>query len=226
MSRMVGMTIGLKAKLVMDLERWRRRIAEAAAAPAKDADRRRRAEVKRNVGDILNEVVGKTHGAKEAASVARRINRWFAARDHETLLPDLPLGELVARIAREFGYKIVWSDWGHRHWAAAAEAASPQEAPYTPPEIQRIIIDWVPTEDGGSRWVELGILQPDGSIVPEAPPDAPTAEDAAPVAEQTPPPERPPPVTRDPPLTREQLAEHLRRLATDPNYRPSDYEPL
>src|SRR5271156_2581548 len=82
MSRMVGMTIGLKAKLVMDLERWRRRIAEAAAAPGKAAERRRRAEMKRNVGDILNEAVGKAHGAKAAASVARRLNRWFTERDY------------------------------------------------------------------------------------------------------------------------------------------------
>ena len=184
MSRMVGMTIRLKAKLVMDLERWRRRIAEAAAAPAKDADRRRRAEVKRNVGDILNEVVGKTHGPKAAASVAQRINRWFAARDYETQLPDLPVGELAARIARELGYKIVWSDWGHRFWAAAAEAADPPEPPYTPPEIQRVVFNTVVTEDGDIIPVTLGILQPDGSIVPEAPPDAPAAEDAAPPPEQ------------------------------------------
>ena len=191
LSRMVGMTIGLKAKLVMDLERWRRRVAEAAAAPAKEAERRRRADMKRNVGDILNEVVGKAHGPKAAASVAQRINRWFAARDHETQLSDLPLGELAARIARDFGYKIVWSDWRDRLWAAAAEAADPPEPPYTPPEIQIVLFDTVVTEDGDIIPVTLGILQPDGSILPEAPPDAPADADAAPPPE--PPPPRPPP---------------------------------
>jgi hypothetical protein len=234
LSRMVGMTIGLKAKLVMDLERWRRRIAEAAAAPAKDAERRRRAEMKRNVGDILNEVVGKAHGPKAAASVAQRINRWFAARDYETQLSDLPLGELAARIARELGYKIVWSDWRDRLWAAAAEAADPPEPPYTPPEIQIVLFDTVVTEDGDIIPVTLGILQPDGTIVPEAPPDAPAAEDAAPPPEPPPPeppPPRPPPLTRaprpgDPPLTPEQRAEWQRRLASDPNYKPSAYHPL
>ena len=194
MSRMVGMTIGLKAKLVMDLERWRRRVAEAAAAPAKEAERRRRADMKRNVGDILNEVVGKAHGPKAAASVAQRINRWFAARDYETRLPDLPVGELAARIARDFGYKIVWSDWQDRLWAAAAEAADPPEPPYTPPEIQIVLFDTVVTEDGDIIPVTLGILQPDGTIVPEAPldqPADPADEDAAPPSE--PPPPRPPP---------------------------------
>ena len=191
MSRMVGMTIGLKAKLVMDLQRWRRRSAEAAAAPAKEADRRRRADAKQKVGDILNEVVGKAHGPKAAASVAQRINRWFAARDYETRLPDLPVGELAARIARDFGYKIVWSDWRDRLWAAAAEAADPPEPPYTPPEIQIVLFDTVVTEDGDIIPVTLGILQPDGTIVPEAPPDAPADEDAAPPPR--PPPPRPPP---------------------------------
>jgi hypothetical protein len=88
------------------------------------------------------------------------------------------------------------------------------------------------TEDGDIIPVTLGILQPDGTIVPEAPPDAPAdaaAEDAAPPPE--PPPPRPPPLTRaprpgDPPLTPEQRAEWQRRLASDPNYKPSAYWPL
>jgi hypothetical protein len=185
MSRMFRLTLGLKAKLVIDLERWRRRVAEAAAEPAKDAERRRRAEMKRNVGDILNEVVGKAHGAKAAASVAQRLNRWFTERDYETQLPDLPLGALAARIARELGYTIVWGEWQDRDWAKAAEAASPPEAPFTIPEIQRVVIH---TEDGGDTWVELGILQPDGTILPEA----------APAPDHTSPPAQAPPTTRPP----------------------------
>ena len=142
MSRIARLTLGLKAKLVMDLETWRRRRAQAADGQAKAAENQRRNEVKQTVGPILEEVVGQAHGAKAAASVAPSMNRWFAERDYETHLPNLPIGELIGRIAGAVGYVIDWSLWQDRYdWAKAAEASCPPEpAPPTITRIENVIV--------------------------------------------------------------------------------------
>ena len=144
MSRMVRLTLGLKSKLVMDLEAWRRRGARTAAEQQKDAERERRDDLKRQVGAILDEVVGKAHGAQAAASVVRPLNRWFAERDHERGLPDRPLGVIAELIAREIGYKIDWSEWQDRPWAADAAAAAPPEPEPQITEIELVIVDAAP----------------------------------------------------------------------------------
>ena len=208
--------------------------------------------MKQQVSDILEEVVGKTQGATEAAALPRRLHRWFAERDRETRLPNLPLGELVARIARDFAYKIDWSQWRGRDWAEAAEAASPPPAPYTPPEIEIEIV--VPAPVQGDPPVVVGYIKK--GVTYWLPGHAPPADEAPPTPEEFPPeeflfeeflseapppeepppeepepPPRPPPITRpprngDPPLTPEQIATYKRRLASDPFYKPSPWFPL
>ena len=142
MSRIARLTLGLKAKLVMDLETWRRRRAQAASGQAKTAETQRRNELKQKIGPILEEVVGQAHGAKAAASVAPTMNRWFAERDYETQLPNLPIGELIGRIAGAVGYVIDWSLWQDRYdWTKAAEASCPPEpAPPTITRIENVIV--------------------------------------------------------------------------------------
>ena len=137
MSRIARLTLGLKAKLVMDLETWRRRRAQDAAGQAKASETQRRNELKQKIGPILEEVVGQAHGAKAAASVAPSMNRWFAERDYETQLPNLPIGELIGRIAGAVGYVIDWSLWQDRYdWTKAAEASCPPEP--APPTITKV----------------------------------------------------------------------------------------
>ena len=139
MSRIARLTLGLKAKLVMNLETWRRRRAQEASGQAKTAENQRRNELKQKIGPILEEVVGQAHGAKAAASVAPSMNRWFAERDYETQLPNRPIGELIGRIAGAVGYKIDWSLWQDQYdWAKAAEASCPPE----PAEPTITKIEW------------------------------------------------------------------------------------
>ena len=190
MSRIARLTLGLKAKLVMNLEIWRRRRAQAAAGQAKTSENQRRNELKQQIGPILEEVVGQAHGAKAAASVAPSMNRWFAERDYETQLPNLPIGELIGRIAGAVGYVIDWSLWQDRYdWAKAAEASCPPEpAPPTITRIENVIVY--------PEWQEKQMREAAEAAAAE---QTATAEPATPPADasmpQGPPPDEPAPRT-------------------------------
>ena len=189
MSRIARLTLGLKAKLVMDLETWRRRRAQEAAGQAKTSENQRRNELKQKIGPILEEVVGQAHGAKAAASVAPSMNRWFAERDYETQLPNLPIGELIGRIAGAVGYVIDWSLWQDRYdWTKAAEAACPPEpAPPTITRIENVIVypEWM--EQQMRQAAEAAAAEQTATAEPEAPPASP----AATATPQGPPPDEP-----------------------------------
>ena len=180
MSRIARLTLGLKAKLVMDLETWRRRRAQAASGQAKTAETQRRNELKQKIGPILEEVVGQAHGGKAAASVAPSMNRWFAERDYETQLPNLPIGELIGRIAGAVGYVIDWSLWQDRYdWAKAAEAACPPEpAPPTITRIENVIVypEWM-EQQMRQEAAEAAAREQTAAAEPETPPaDASTPQ--------------------------------------------------
>ena len=192
MSRIARLTLGLKAKLVMDLETWRRRRAQAASGQAKASENQRRNELKQKIGPILEEVVGQAHGAKAAASVAPSMNRWFAERDYETQLPNLPIGELIGRIAGAVGYKIDWGLWQDQYdWTKAAEASCPPEP--GPPTITKIEWQVVYPE-----WQEKQMREA-AEAAAAAREQTATAEPAAPPADastpQGPPPDEPAPRT-------------------------------
>ena len=188
MSRIARLTLGMKAKLVMDLETWRRRTAQAASGQAKTMENQRRNELKQKIGPILEEVVGQAHGAKAAASVAPSMNRWFAERDYETQLPDRPIGELIGRIAGAVGYVIDWSLWQDQYdWAKAAEAACPPEP--APPTITKV--EWTVVYP---EWQEKQMREAAEAAAAEqtaaAEPETPPADTSTP---QGPPDDEPPP---------------------------------
>jgi hypothetical protein len=123
--RTVRLALGLKASLVMDLQTWRKRGAEAARAAEErrntTAQDRRKAQ-QENATAIVLEIVAKTEGAIAAIDAKQPIRRWFAERDHEHQLPDRPVGEIVAMLCRDLGKILSSQDWQGRPWAAAAEA--------------------------------------------------------------------------------------------------------
>ena len=190
MSRMMRLTLGLKAKLVMDLYTWRRRTAEGAAEQAKDAEKQRRNGLKQQVGPILEQLVGKDHGGKAAASVAQPMNQWFAERDYETRLPNLPLGEVIGRIAGALGYKIDWSGSQDQPWAADAEASCPPEpGEPTITKIEHVIVypEWREKQLREAAEAAAAAAEQTATAAPEAPP----AEPADASTPQGPPPDEP-----------------------------------
>ena len=181
MTRVARLTFGLKARLVMGLDIWRRRMAAGVAEQAKEAENRRRNGLKQQIGPILEQVVGKAHGAKAAASVAEPMNRWFAEREYETQLPDRPIGELIGRIAGAVGYKIDWSGSQDEPWAEAAEASCPPEP--APPEITRI--EWV-IVDPVAEAAEAAAREQTATAEPAAPPAGASTPQGPPPAEPAP----------------------------------------
>ena len=170
LSRMVRLTIGLKGQLSAALEKWRQRQDGAASEQDKSAERQRRADLKQKVGEVLEEIVRATQGDKPAASAIRRTNRWFAERDHEAGLPDLPLGEIIALIARDFGVEIDFKQWQDRDWAEAAAAALPS---VTVLKIERTFIGSIELADGETEWLEVGRTIGGKAIMyADIPPDA------------------------------------------------------
>ena len=188
MTRVVRLTFGLKARLVMGLDIWRRRMAAGVAEQAKDAENRRRNGLKQQIGPILEQVVGKAHGAKAAASVAEPMNQWFAEREYETQLPDRPIGELIGRIAGAVGYKIDWSGSQDQPWAEAAEASCPPEP--APPTITKVEWQVVYPEWQEKQMREAAEAAAAREQTATAEPEAPPADASTP---QGPPPDEPAP---------------------------------
>ena len=143
-------TIAVRTKLLLDRAARAERVAKAAAEQARNADHARRTELRRKVGAILDEVVAATQGERAARSLVPDINRWFAERDHETRLPNRPVGEIAALIARDFGYKIKWNRWHERPWAEAAQATFPPEAWEPPFKIVNVIVHPPPRDEFGN----------------------------------------------------------------------------
>ena len=149
-ARGVRVTIAVRTKLLLDRAAWAARVAKAAAEQARNADREGRTELRRKVGAVLDEVVTATASERAARALVPDINRWFAERDHETQLPNRPVGEIAALIACDFGYKIEWNQWHERPWAAAAQATFPPEAWEPPYKIVHVIVHPPPLDEFGN----------------------------------------------------------------------------
>jgi hypothetical protein len=136
MTRTVRLTLSLRARLLLDLAAWEKRVADTAAALEQrlaEDQKTRRAEVKRKAGNIVGEVVEKTFGKSAAIDAIRPVGRWFDEREEFPGLFDRPIGEIVAMICRDLGRPMDWRLWQERPWGAAAMAAAapPAEEPAT-----------------------------------------------------------------------------------------------
>ena len=127
MARTVRMILGLRARLLLDLAAWEKRVADTAAALeqrlAEDRGKRR-AALKGKAGSIVAEVVEKTFGNAAAIDSILPVSRWFDERQEFAGLFDRPIGEVVAMICRDLGRPIDWRLWQKRPWGAAAMAAA------------------------------------------------------------------------------------------------------
>jgi hypothetical protein len=231
--RSMRMTLGLKSRLLFQHNAWQLRKAKAAADEVKQAtERTRRTRQRDETLAVARDVIQATQPEHEILKTPGGLGRWYDERDREKPLAGSSLGAVIAGLCKDIAVAPDWRQW-QGSWVGDAAAALPFEPPL--PEIQMVVVGQVPTEDGGTEWVELGILQPDGTIVPEA---APSPDQASPPAEAgpateapAPPAQPPPPLTRlprngDPPMTKEQMAAFRRRLDLNPNYQPSPYDPL
>ena len=138
MARTVRMILGLRARLLLDLAAWEKRVADTAAALeqrlAEDRGKRR-AALKGKASIIVAEVVEKTFGNAAAIDSILPVSRWFDERQEFAGLFDRPIGEVVAMICRDLGRPIDWRLWQKRPWGAAAmaaAAAAPAPAPDRP----------------------------------------------------------------------------------------------
>ena len=175
LSRTVRLTLGLKSKLVMDLQTWRRRGAEAAREAEERRTTRRKAQQETATAIVL-EIVAKTEGASAAADARQPIQRWFAERDHERQLQDRPVGEIVAMLCRDLSKIVNLQDWQGRPWAAAAEALFRRAAATSTaaPEARRGAgAADPPPQNAGADPLPASAAAPEPSAEPEAEPSAP-----------------------------------------------------
>jgi hypothetical protein len=183
-SRAARLTIGLKAKRVMELQAWRKRQAAAATtgrAPSEAAARERGRAQQEQATAIVQEIVAKNEGSAAATQARPGIARWFAERDHEPGLPDLPVGEVVARLCRDLGQVVKPQDWQGRPWAKDAEnlfgraAATPEATAAQPAR-----------SDAGQAPKSAEAAAPDPEANPQAVATPPEAATPGPEAEPQP----------------------------------------
>ena len=222
MARTVRMILGLRARLLLDLAAWEKRVADAAAALEQRLaeDRKtRRAELKGKATIIVGEVVEKAFGRSAAIDSILPVSRWFDERQEFAGLFDRPIGELVAMICRDLNLQVDLRLWQKRPWGAdamaAAAPAADEPAPDRPetPDAPAAAASRPATMDNASAPVE-----------PAAPPEAvapPDAKPGEPVAPQgglsgtgtDPPPDRHAFRNRSHPATAAWLAARMREHA-------------
>jgi len=125
LARGMRLPFDCKAKLVMNLQTWHRRNGEAARSAEErstTAARERRQAQQEKATAIVVEIVSKAEGDLAGMDAKKPIRRWFAERDHERGLADLPVGEVVALLCRDINRVVNWQDYRDRPWAADAEA--------------------------------------------------------------------------------------------------------
>ena len=181
MARTVRMILGLRARLLLDLAAWEKRVADAAAALERRLaeDRKtRRAEVKGKATIIVGEVVEKALGRTAAIDSILPVSRWFDERQEFAGLFDRPIGELVAMICRDLNLQVDLRLWQKRPWGAdamAAAAAAAEPAPGQPETPD------APAAAAGSAATETASTpaEPAASSEAVAPPDAEPGEPVA-----------------------------------------------
>ena len=127
MARTVRMILGLRARLLLDLAAWEKRVADAAAALERrlaEDRQKRRAELKGKATIIVGEVVEKALGRTAAIDSILPVSRWFDERQEFAGLFERPIGELVAMICRDLNFQVDLRLWRKRPWGAAAMAAT------------------------------------------------------------------------------------------------------
>ena len=183
MARTVRMILGLRARLLLDLAAWEKRVADAAAALEQRLaeDRKtRRAELKGKATIIVGEVVEKAFGRSAAIDSILPVGRWFDERQEFAGLFDRPIGELVAMICRDLNLQVDLRLWQKRPWGAdamAAAQAADASAPGRPepPDAPVAAAAGPATTDNASTSAE-----PAAPPKAVAPPDAKPGEAVAP----------------------------------------------
>ena len=183
MARTVRMTLSLRARLLLDLAAWDKRVADAAAALEQhlaEKQKTRRDDVKRKAGNIVGEVVEKTFGKPAAIDAIRPVGRWFNEREEFAGLFDRPIGEIVAMICRDLGRPMDWRLWQDRPWGAdamaAAAPAADEPAPdrSEPPEAPASAASGPAATDTTPTRAEPA-APPEASAPPDATPGEPVA---------------------------------------------------
>ena len=182
MARTVRMILGLRARLLLDLAAWEKRVADAAAALEQRLaeDRKtRQSSLKGKATIIVGEVVEKAFGNAAAIGSILPVSRWFDERQEFAGLFDRPIGEVVAMICRDLNHPIDWRLWQKRPWGAAAMAAAAAGAPAAdrpePPDAPA-------SAAAGSAATDTTPTRAEPAVPPEAsaPPDAKPGEPVAP----------------------------------------------
>jgi len=183
MARTVHRTLSLKARLLLDLAAWDKRVADAAAALERrlaEKQKTRRADVKAKASNIVGEVVEKTHGQSAAIDAIRPVMRWFDEREEFPGLFDRPIGEIVAMICRDLGRKMDWRLWQNRPWGADAMAAAQPAAKAPAPERPETPVAPAAASSGPAATATTPArARPAAPLEASAPPDAKPGEPVA-----------------------------------------------
>jgi len=173
MARTLRMIFGLRAKLLLDLAAWEKRVADAAAAQEQrlaEDSKQRKADLRRQVSAIVGEVVEAAHGATASIATIRPVGRWFEERLDIDRLLNRPIGEIVAEICRALDRPIDWSLWQTRPWGPDAMAATA-----TAPGTDKA----EPAKPAGPEQGEASAPAPADSPQEPGPRPTPSAEQAA-----------------------------------------------
>ena len=126
-ARAVRQTVALEAKLAEPAQP-----GHAERAPLSVSDRWRSARRKRQVGEIVGEIIESEAASEfDADDLTSDLRERLADGDEEADFADRPIGELVARICADLGVTPDWSLFEDEDWAIAAKSAS------TPGEAER-----------------------------------------------------------------------------------------
>ena len=238
------LAFGQKARLVLNLQTWRRRNAEAVTDPAKPAKPAKQTARARGPEMDVNHpllvafrVIKKENPLVDCLPYFPRMRQWWEERDGDGQLSSRPLGAHIALLCHAVGVKPNWGFWQDQPWVEDAERAFAEAGEMPAPEEE---------EDTFAGWPE-----DDGRPSQESPPETAPAEPAQPatgphvvpstVAEAAArraeyglqpgaipwgPPIPGYPQAPRPLLSPAQFKEYRRRLAMDPFYQSWRHTPL
>jgi hypothetical protein len=102
--------------------------AEPGASGVSRQQRRRRAQIKRIVGEAIDSRPG---SAEARDSIRNELSERLDDEEaFEDLIGDRPLGAIIAALCADLGVEVDWSLWADEDWAIEEARTKPPDSPY------------------------------------------------------------------------------------------------
>jgi hypothetical protein len=125
-ARAVRQTLALETRIADGIEKARFEQRRAHVAAVRSAFQERQDEIRDHVAEAIEaEAAEKGTSEREIERLLDDLDERLEVGDYDEILPDLPIGDLVARICEDLGVTPDWSLWEDQAWAIEYEKSLP-----------------------------------------------------------------------------------------------------